>query len=211
MSNIRIPATQVPNAQQAGFLPNASVYVGPAGSVPSATDSDTWQTVYADGVIASQPIRTNSAGVMVDGSGVPKQFSTASAVYGLRVVDSSGVTRLQNPNAGAGESADFVSVREIADTSYTVTAADLEPNQILRTTSGSAVTITLPTMTGAFTPYQGAQLAIVQGGAGQVTVAGGDTLRAALGTKTRAQYSLIVCVSQRPYAAEWLVIGDATT
>lgn len=92
-------------------------------------------------------------------------------------------------------------VDTVSATSKTIAAADI--NRVQYCTAGTAVTITLNTGVGAV----GSILPIIQYGAGQVTVAGTATVNAAIGKKTRAQYSviLLICVA----ADTWVCYGDA--
>lgn len=94
-----------------------------------------------------------------------------------------------------------VRVGTIASTSDTLSSADM--NRHNRYTAATAVTVTLNTGVGIV----GNQIAIEQGGAGQVTIAGTATVNAPIGLKTRTQYSVLVltCVA----TDTWTLSGDA--
>ena len=95
----------------------------------------------------------------------------------------------------------------IAESSTARTLLSKDTNKMIRTTNGSATTLTIaPLATGQW--GEAAEMRIMQGGAGQVTVAAGSgvTLRSTPTAKTRAQYSVISL--KRIAENEWVVSGD---
>lgn len=90
-------------------------------------------------------------------------------------------------------------------TSYTIVANDA--GKVITLTSGSGVTLTVPTYASAGLPI-GSRIGIIQYGAGQVTVAGasGVTVNGTPGLKTRAQYSRAELLQVT--TDTWLLSGD---
>lgn len=85
---------------------------------------------------------------------------------------------------------------------YTATNADFAGNVVVKITSASAVNLTINTGLTGTEPMQ-----VLQYGTGQVTINGTATRRAAVGAKTRAQYSLLSII---PLGSnEYLIVGDA--
>lgn len=91
MAQVSIPYQQIA-APTNGLVQNGFVYIGVAGTMPDPDRASTWATVYANGTIASQPIRTNANGVMVDGSGSPKIYTVDAAAFSLLVQDANRTT-----------------------------------------------------------------------------------------------------------------------
>lgn len=90
-------------------------------------------------------------------------------------------------------------------TARTLLAKDT--NKLIRCTNGSATTLTVaPDATAKW--GDGAQISIMQGGAGQVTVAAGSgvTLRHNTTAKSLAQYTTFSI--KRVGTNEWLVYGE---
>lgn len=116
-----------------------------------------------------------------------------------------GFTRIRG--IPPGESYPEIKVRYITVTAYTLTATDID--YLLLTTSGSAVTITIPS---TLTVKDGSAIHIGQHGAGQVTVsaATGVNLRTALTGATRTQYSVISLMRADPDNTlnQWYIFGD---
>lgn len=96
-------------------------------------------------------------------------------------------------------------VKFIDDTAYTVKAAD--EGKTLYTLSGSATTITLPRNATEALPID-FTVAIVQGGAGAVTVAveSGDSLRS-LGDAVAISGQYGAASAKRVSSSEWLLVG----
>jgi hypothetical protein len=98
-------------------------------------------------------------------------------------------------------------INTVSGTTYTLTIDDA--HDLVKTTSSSAVTITIPT--NASVPFDvGTGITFTQSGTGQLTLAGdtGVTVNFTFGKKTRAQHSVIAIVKMD--TDEWLVSGDAT-
>lgn len=96
----------------------------------------------------------------------------------------------------------------VSGTTHTFRLGDL--NYLVDFTSGSAVTATVPT--DASVPFAvGSVIHYMQGGAGQVTVAGdtGVDIRTRPGAKTAGQYAM--CSIWKRGVNEWVVFGDVTT
>jgi hypothetical protein len=99
------------------------------------------------------------------------------------------------------------SINEVSGTAYTLTIDDA--HDLIKTTSSSAVTITIPT--NAAVPFDiGTGISFTQSGTGQLTLAGdtGVTVNFTFGKKTRTQNSVVAIVKMG--TDEWLVSGDAT-
>lgn len=106
-----------------------------------------------------------------------------------------------------GESYPQIKVRYLNVTEYTLEAGD--EDWLILTTSGSAVTITIPS---TLTVRDGWAVHFGQHGAGQLTVAAatGAVLRTALTGATRAQYSVISLMRADPDNSlnQWYIFGD---
>lgn len=92
-------------------------------------------------------------------------------------------------------------------TSYTLASNLSDAGKMVEMGSSSPLTLTVPTNTTA--PYPiGTQIAILQTGSGQVTVAGavGVTVNGTPGLKARAQWSIIVLTKRG--INTWLLSGD---
>lgn len=92
-----------------------------------------------------------------------------------------------------------------AGTSYTLSTT--EAGKLITFSSSSAVTLTVPLNSIAAIAV-GTQIAFMQTGTGQITVApaAGVTLRSTTTLKTRSQYS--VCTLIKIAVNEWVVLGD---
>lgn len=100
-----------------------------------------------------------------------------------------------------------LTVATVSSTSYTFGFRDKD--RIIKFTSGSAVTATVPTL--ANSPYRiGNTIHFTQWGAGQVTVVGdtGVTVRSRIGLKSAGQYA--VCSLIKIDSNEWVMTGDMT-
>jgi hypothetical protein len=97
-----------------------------------------------------------------------------------------------------------------AGTAYTIALADA--GYLITTSSGSAVTVSIPTDATTNFPI-GTQILVMQLGAGQVTVSavtpGTTSVNSKNGTKTSGQYAVISLI--KVAANSWVVGGDATT
>lgn len=92
-------------------------------------------------------------------------------------------------------------------TTYTLVATDA--GRTIELNNASAITLTVPNSSSVSYPT-GTQIAILQTGAGQVTVAGagGVTVNANPGLKLRAQWTYAVL--QYRGSNTWVLIGDTT-
>jgi hypothetical protein len=90
-------------------------------------------------------------------------------------------------------------------TSYTLVLADEQ--KLVECSNASAITLTVP-LNSSVAYTIGTQIHIAQTGAGQVTVtpAGGVTINATPGLKTRAQWSAVTLIKRG--TDTWLAIGD---
>jgi hypothetical protein len=97
-----------------------------------------------------------------------------------------------------------------AGTAYTIALADA--GYLITTSSGSAVTVSIPTDATTNFPV-GTQILVMQLGLGQVTAAavtsGTTAVNSKNGTKTSGQYAVISLI--KVAANSWVVGGDATT
>ena len=93
-------------------------------------------------------------------------------------------------------------------TTYTVVLTDSN-NTLVELNNASAITLTIPTNATTAFPV-GAQVNILQTGAGQVTVAGagGVTINGTPGLKLRAQWAAASLVKRA--TDTWVVIGDTS-
>lgn len=95
----------------------------------------------------------------------------------------------------------------VAESTVARTLVREDTGKFIRSSNGSATTFTIaPDSSGRWS--DGSELSIMQGGAGQITVAAGSgvTLRAVPTAKTRVQYSVIQ--AKRIAANEWVLYGD---
>jgi hypothetical protein len=135
-----------------------------------------------------------------------KPASSGTVAFTLPSADGAGGQLLQTDGSGVlsfgyGQ----YQFNSTASTAYTLVADD--EGKMIKTTSATAVTITVPT--NASVAYAtGIKIDMVQYGAGQITVAGdtGVTVNSTPTLKTRAQYSAASLV--KVDTDEWLLIGD---
>jgi hypothetical protein len=144
---------------------------------------------------------------------VGSRSTTSKAIADLSNVDNT--SDLNKPISTATQTAlDLKSDEKISyisesGTSRTISASDLY--KVIHTSSGSAVTITIPDDTGDLLFPIGSYLEIRQMGAGQVTVSTTSPATAVApdnAFKTRVQYSSIVI--EKHQANSWYVTGDTT-
>lgn len=95
-------------------------------------------------------------------------------------------------------------LQSVVSLTASATLAAAHRGNLIKVTSATPVTITIPTGLAA-----GFTCRIIQGGAGQVTVVAGSgvTLFSAVGTKTKAQYSVVTV--DNIGGTEYVVSGDA--
>jgi len=116
----------------------------------------------------------------------------------------------QGPQGDPGPLAADVTIEDVTGTSYTLVAGDLGKRK--RTTSSSAVTVTLPK-----TLEQGFSVLFCQAAAGQITFAAetGATLNNRAGqSKTAGQWSevsLTVDTNSDGNSASWVLSGDSAS
>lgn len=91
-------------------------------------------------------------------------------------------------------------------TSYTIALTDAN-NTLVELNNASAISLTVPLNSTTAFPV-GAQITLLQTGAGQVTIAGavGVTVNGTLGLKLRAQWSSATLVKRATNT--WVAIGD---
>jgi hypothetical protein len=124
-------------------------------------------------------------------------------------VEAGGVLTIETGGALRGEAGATVDLPKawwpVASTAYTLSESDA--GRILRTSNGSAVTITVPPHSSV--PFQpGTQISIAQFGAGQVTIAagGGVTIRTPETLKLAKQYAQATLEASNT-ADEWILSG----
>jgi hypothetical protein len=121
-----------------------------------------------------------------------------------------GATGPQGPQGDPGPLAAEVTTEDVIGTNYTLVTGDLGKRK--RTTSASAVTVTLPN-----SMQQGFSVLLCQAAAGRVTfaAAGGGTLNNRMGySKTAGQWSevsLTVDTNAGGSAAAWVLSGDTAS
>jgi hypothetical protein len=144
---------------------------------------------------------------------VGSRSTTSKAIADLSNVDNT--SDVNKPISTATQTAlDLKSDEKISyvsesGTSRTISASDLY--KVIHTSSGSAVTITIPDDTGDLLFPIGSYLEIRQMGAGQVTVSTTSPATAVApdnAFKTRVQYSSIII--EKHQANSWYVTGDTT-
>lgn len=194
-------------------------------------------TIYSDdtGTAKANPFTADGEGfaIFYAAAGFYKVTATSGAfskthryvpIGSLQGFDA-GTTDAEFQNNGQNR-AEFLNlsldVNDVAATSYTLTATD--NGTMIRTTSSSAVTITLPQNSTEALPA-GFQCAVQKGGTGDITFAveGADTLTSADGINTiSTQYAAASVVKQatgdwwiaggiEPVLADGTTIGDVAT
>ncbi len=126
-------------------------------------------------------------------------ISSASSTYATQIGSTLTNPTIINPNIQ-------ISFNQ-QSTSYTLATNLSDAGKMIEMGSSSALTLTIPTNIAA--PYpNGTQIAILQTGSGQVTVAGsvGVTVNGTPGLKSRAQWSIIVLTKRSTNT--WLLSGD---
>lgn len=101
-----------------------------------------------------------------------------------------------------------VEINAQTGTSYTLVLSD--QGGMVSLSNVSPITLTVPT-NAAVTYGVGTQIALLQLGAGQVTVSGasGVTVNGTPGTKLRTQYSMAVLI--KVATDSWVLAGDVTS
>lgn len=145
-------------------------------------------------------------GAVTDGTDV---FLTQSEIAGLTAIEGNALVGSDGfyvDDAGVAKRMSYQSAgMRVITKSASATLVDGEMNAYIIANNASAMNITLNTGVGV----QGNVLIIKQAGAGQVTVNGTATLESSVGTKTRAQNSVIALVNEGSNV--WSVSGDAAT
>lgn len=100
----------------------------------------------------------------------------------------------------------ITSISSSASTSYTLQLTD--SSKLLEFSAGTAIAVTVPAESTTNFPV-GSSIAIMQTGAGQITVsgAGGVTINGTPGFKTRTQWSLITLIKRGINL--WVLLGDS--
>ena len=111
---------------------------------------------------------------------VVKQYSGGS--WQTIVIGAAGATGGTGATGAAGDWTSAQTMKDISATSYTIIASDL--GKILRFTAATSVALSVPTGLGF---SAGHRIDLLQYGAGQVTIAGGATIRYTNSSKIRAQ------------------------
>jgi len=171
----------------------------------STAQTLTNKTISADnntlsGIAASSFVLSNGSG-NIDGSAAQKAIPSGVVVGDT---DTQTLTNksLTSPKINLG-------INAVTSTTYTTVLDD--NGKLVTLSNGSAIAVTIPLNSSVAYPV-GAQINMVQLGAGQVTVAGTSgvtvvsTGATAATPKTRAQYSTLTAVQTS--TDNWLVMGD---
>jgi hypothetical protein len=117
-----------------------------------------------------------------------------------------GATGVTGATGPTGSDASLTLVQN-AQTGTTYTLAVSDVNKLVELSNASAITLTVPTNAAVSGFVVGAQVNLLQTGAGQVTVGGaGVTINGTPGLKLRAQYSSATLIKRA--TDTWVLIGD---
>jgi hypothetical protein len=190
---------QIVHDSLSGFVADEHVAHGSV-SITAGTGLTGGGTIAASrtiNVVGGNGISAAADQVDLDISGLPSvNGNDIVSSDGYLIDDGGTMKRMSHQNAGFPVSTESTTGRTLA-------ASDM--NTYIRCTNAGATTITLNTGVGVV----GNEIALEQGGTGQVTIAGTATKNNANGLKTAAQYSILFlkCVATNT----WTVGGDATT
>lgn len=117
------------------------------------------------------------------------------------------VTGPTGPTGATGPQGDWSTAQTVSTKSTAFTLELLDAGKIIKCSSASAFTVTIPTE--ATVPFAiGQKIDLIQYGTGQITVVAdtGVTLKATPTSKLRTQNSIVACV--KIGADEWILAGD---
>jgi hypothetical protein len=173
-----------------GFYDVTSAYVSGAGSLSNS--DDVLITFARTGDVGAQGVtgQTGATGATgLTGATGATGLTGATGVTGVTGSDAV-LTLTQNQQSG---------------TSYTLAASDV--NKLVELSNASAITLTVPTNASVAGFSVGAQVNLLQTGAGQVTVGGaGVTINGTPGLKLRAQWSSATLIKRA--TDTWVIVGD---
>lgn len=195
---------------------------GTFGTMRKSTDGTTWTTVTSNFGTSLITAMAYGNGSWVAGGGGEFRTSLASTTsitinskngfkkiserYGTAklVKKDTNEWLLTGDLTGAADG-DAVNINQQTGTSYTLALADA--TKVVEMNNANANTITVP-LNSSQAFATGAQISIVQTGAGQTTIAGdtGVTVNSASGLKLRAQWSAATLVKRDTNT--WVVFGD---
>jgi hypothetical protein len=190
---------QIVHDSLSGFVADEHVAHGSV-SITAGTGLTGGGTIAASrtiNVVGGNGISAAADQVDLDISGLPSvNGNDIVSSDGYLIDDGGTMKRMSHQNAGFPVSTESTTGRTLA-------ASDM--NTYIRCTNAGATTITLNTGVGVV----GNEIALEQGGTGQVTIPATATKNNANGLKTAAQYSILFlkCVATNT----WTVGGDATT
>ena len=118
-----------------------------------------------------------------------------------------GPTGPTGATGATGPTGPVASLTQNAQTGTTYTLVLTDKDKLVELSNASAITLTVPTNASVAFPV-GAEVNLLQTGAGQVTVAGagGVTVNATPGLKLRAQWSGATLVKRA--TDTWVLLGD---
>lgn len=127
--------------------------------------------------------------------------------YG-ETADGPSAFRALADSVAAADDAVRTTLRDLSFVANSTTAITLDADmagKVIETSATAAVTVTVPASSAI--PV-GTQIAILQGGSGQVTVVGaaGVTVSGTPGLKSRAQYSMVTLIKRSN--SLWYCVGD---
>lgn len=130
---------------------------------------------------------------------VVKQYT--GGAWQTIVIGAAGATGGTGPTGAAGDWTTAQTMKDVATTTYPVIASDL--GKIIRFTSSTAVTVSIPTGLGF---SAGHRIDFLQYGDGQVTFGGTATIRYTNSLKLRAKYAIatLLCLGGN----EFVLFGD---
>jgi len=147
------------------------------------------------GAITPLAVGTNGQ-VLVGSSAADPVFATITDGYGISVTGGAGSVTISNSTT----------LNDQTGTTYTLQLTD--SFKVITCTNGAAITVTVPTNAAVAFPI-GTQIALFQGGAGQITLSGAipPTLKSADNAYTTVKlYS--VCGITKIASDVWMVYGD---
>jgi hypothetical protein len=212
LANISTALSTV-DATELGYLNNvtSAIQTQLDAKLTSSTAATTYQAInanvnttelgYLDGVTSAIQTQLNAKQAVVSG------VDDTEIGY-LNGVTSAIQTQIDTKASTSSVSAktDKILTRTTqTGTSYTLVLGDADTMVTL--TNAGAITLTVPLNSSVAYPV-GTQIHLLQGGAGQVTVAGasGVTVVSTPGLKLRAQWSSATCIKLT--SDSWVLVGD---
>lgn len=160
-------------------------------------------------IVTTADTGTVTSTMILDGTIVNACISNSAAIAYSKLSLANSIVNADISSAAAIDQSKIADTTINAQTaSYTLVLTD--KNKLIEVSNASATTLTIPADNSVNFPT-GASIAVLQTGAGQITLAGaaGVTLNATPGAKLRAQWSSATLIKRA--ANTWVALGDLSS